>query len=335
MKSKTGRIVVRLQRLMDEFHRRDDGSESLLLADSKFDNHNKMTITGIVQAGSDSPDVNPVEDANRIMPRCHHYPVGYIGGGVFEIDIRTGDRVWFHYLCAEDRTSMERNADGSWDVFMQVSDIFCIEREGKLYMNQSWVLGEEVKNTDLNLVDALGDRMQQEMKPTKGIELLKGFNIESYVDEAIVTQLDPTRYRSLHREVSAGDRVYLSKDATFPNVIKNKQRILFKQTDILAIYHKEPEHVIPVGDNHLIRVEANEYKSTVIHHTVITKAPEWGTIIRSGKACQYGQPGDKIMFTRRFTRLLSKEIWLICDGEIQAHLNQSTNVENGLPQASL
>jgi co-chaperonin GroES (HSP10) len=320
MISKTGKVVVRLHRLMDEFARREDGSQSILLADTRFDNHNKMTISGIVQVGTDAPDVNPVEDADRIMPRCRHYPTGYVGGGVFPVDIRKGDKVYFHYLCAEDRTSMERNHDGSWDCFMQVSDIFVIEREGKLIMNQNWCVGDEVVSTDLNLVDALGDKMEQKLKPAAGIELLKGFNLQSYVDEAIVRNIDPCRYRGLTLEVDPDDRLYLAKDATFPNVIQDKKRILFKQTDILAIWDKDVAKVTPVGENHLVRVEPEEYKSTVIHHTVITKAPEWATIVASGMYCKNGQVGDKIMFTRRFTRLLDKNYWLISDSEIQATL---------------
>jgi len=324
MKSKTGRVVVRLERLMDEFARRDDGSQSILLADTKFDNHNKMTICGVVQVGTDAPDVNPLEDANRIMPRCHHYPTPYVGGGVFAVDIRKGDQVWFHYLCAEDRTSMDRNTDGTWDVYMQVSDIFCLEREGKMYMNANWCMGEEIKDVSISLYDAIGDLKAPELKPTEGIQLIPGFNINSYVDEAIVTQLDPCRYRSVHREVNAGDRVYLAKDATFPNVIKNKQRVLFRQTDIIALWAKDPKDVKPVGSNHLVRVPIVEYKSTVIKHTVITKAPEWGEVVASGLDCWYAKPGDKIMFTRRWTRLLSKEYWLVTDGEILAELNDGT-----------
>jgi len=302
MISKTGKVVVRLNRLMDEFARREDGSESILLADTKFDNHNKVTITGIVQVGTDTHDVNPIEDANRVMPRCHYYPTPYIGGGVFKIDIRKGDRVWFHYLCAEERTSMERNADGTWDVFMQESDIFCLEREGKMYMNNNWCIGDEIKDTSISLYDAIGDLKAPEMKPSDGIQLVPGFNLNSYVDEAIVGQIDPSRYRSVHREVEAGHRVYLAKDATFPNVIQNKQRILFKQTDILAVWDKDPANVRPVGENHLVKVEEKYYKSTLIKHTVITMAPEWGTIVASGRACVNGMPGDKILFTRRWTR---------------------------------
>lgn len=318
--SKTGRVIVRLERLMDEFHRRDDGSESILLADTKFDNHNKMTITGVVQVGTCNHDANPVEDADRIMPRCSYYPSGYIGGGVFEIDIRRGDQVWFHYLCAENRTSIERNRDGTWDVYMQASDIFCLQREGKMYMNQNWVLGEAIKDNTLNLVDMHGYEKAAALTPGTGIEMVKGFALDSYVDEAIILQLDPSRYRSLHREVKESQRVYLAKDAAFPNVIKHKNRLVFKQMDILALWGDRPANVIPVGENHLVKVNIEEYKSTVIHHTVITKAPEWATIISSGEQCKNGKPGDKIMFTRRWTRLLDKEHWLITDGEIQSTL---------------
>lgn len=318
MKSKTGRVVVRVHRLMDEYARREDGSETMILADTKFDNHNKMTITGIVQVGTDVPDVNPLEDADREMPRSRHYPVGYVGGEVFEVDIRPEDRVWFHYLCAEERASMDRNADGSWDVFMQVSDIFCLEREGKLIMNQNWVIGEEVKDSGLVLVDSLGEKKEQGVTPTKGIELLKGFKVDSYVDEAKVTQIQPCRYRDVSSEVKIGDRVYLAKDATFPNVIRNRASLVFRQTDILAIHHRDNDKVIPVGENHLVRVEVREYKSALISHTVITLAPEWGTIIASGKLCKKGAVGDKIMFTRRWCRLLDKEYWLVSDAEILA-----------------
>jgi hypothetical protein len=305
---------------MDEFARREDGSESMLLADTRFDNHNKMTITGIVVAGTDAPDQNPIEDADRIMPRSHHYPTGYIGGGVFPVDIRSGDKVYFHYLCAENRTSMERNADGSWDIYMQVSDIFLMERDGRIIMNQNWVLGEEVKEPIIQVFDSLGGPVAQQLSPSKGIEIVKGFNMPSYVDEAVIFHIDPCRYRGVAREVGTGHRVYLSKDAAFPNVINNKKYELFRHTDILAIYHDDPKQVIPVGETHLVKVELNEYKSATISHTVITRAPEWGVIVASGDACSHGAPGATIMFTRRWTRPLTKEYYLISDSEILAHL---------------
>lgn len=314
--SKTGRVIVRLQQLMDTYHRRDDGSESPILADTRFDNHNKVTITGIVVHGTDSPDSNPLEDANRIMPRTRHYPLGYIGGGVFEVDIQPGDRVWFHYLCAEDKSQMERNVDGSWDVAMQVSDIFLIRRGDRLISNQNWCMGEAYKEPELNLVDMHGYEAVAKMSPGKGIEMVKGFNLTSYVDEAVMYHIDYCRYRGVHDEVEMGDRLYLAKDATFPNVIMNKQRVLFRQTDILAVYEPRVEEVRPVGENHLVRVDLEEYKSTVIHHTVITKAPEFATIVASGAHCKHASPGDKIMFTRRWTRLLTKEYWLVNDNEI-------------------
>ena len=321
MRSKTGRVVVRLGRLMDEYARKDDGSESVILADLRFDNHNKMTITGIVQVGTDVADVNPLEDADREMPRSRHYPVGYVGGGVVEVDIRAGDRVWFHYLCAEDRTAMERNKDGTWDVFMQVSDIFCLERDGRLITSQNWVVGDEVKDSGLVMVDAIGDEKAPAITPAKGIELIKGFNLDTYVDEAKVVEIQPCRYRDVSGEVTAGDRVYLAKDATFPNVIRNKKRILFRQTDIIAIWNRENGKVIPVGGNHLAKVEVKEYKSATISHTVITRAPEYGTIISSGSHCKKASAGDKVLFTRRWTRLLDKEFWLIDDAEILATVN--------------
>jgi co-chaperonin GroES (HSP10) len=320
MISKTGRVVAVFARRMDEFVRREDGSETSILADTRFNNHEKMNIAGVVKVGTDAPDTNPVEDADRIMPRCHHYPQGYMGGGVFPVDIRPGDRIWCHYLCLEDMSSANRVHDGSWEVNLQVSDIFCIKRDGRMIMNQNWCIGKEVKESDLVLVDAIGDKKEPEMTPAKGIQMIKGFNVKSYVDEAIITQIDSCRYRGVHDEVKQNDRVYLAKDSAFPNVIDNKQALLVRQVDIIAIWHKDPAQVRPVGENHLIEVDPLEYKSTVIHHTVITKAPEYGTIIASGKACKNGKPGDKIMFTRRWTRLLNKNYWLIDDSEIQAHV---------------
>lgn len=320
MRSKNGKVVVRLPRLMDEFARTEDGRETSILADTKFDNHNKMTITGIVVMGTSVHDVNPLEDADRVMPRSNHYPAGYVGGGVFEVDIREGDRVWFHYLCAENRVSMERNTDGSWDVYMQTSDIFCIEREGKLKMNQNWVIGEEIRDSDILLVDALGEVKEEMLTPASGIELLKGFAIDTYVDEAMLVHIDACRYRTVHDEVEVGDRLYLAKDSCFPNVIHGKKRLLFRHTDILAVYDKENAKVIPVGENHLVRVLVNQYKSAVISHTVITRAPERAEIIASGDYCENAKAGDHVMFTRRWTRLLDKEIWLINDNEIQAQL---------------
>lgn len=320
MISKTGKVVVTVQELMDKYHRREDGSESPILADSRFDNHNKMTITGIVKYGTCTADTNPLEDANRIMPRCHHYPQGYVGGGVFDVWLQPGDRVWFHYLCAEDKSAMERNRDGSWDVYMQVSDIFCIERKGQMIMNQNWVLGEQIRDKTLSLVDQFGYEQAAKMTPGKGIELIKGVNLNAYVDEATIVQIDPCRYRGVSSEVKEGDHVYLSKDAPFPNVINGKQRVLFRQTDILALYREQVDQVVPVGEYHLVKVKAEEYRSTLISHRVIIKAPEYGEIIASGKQCWAGQVGDKIMFTRRWTRMLSKEYWLVADGEVLALL---------------
>lgn len=320
MISKTGKIIVRVHDLMDKYARREDGSESPILADQRFDNHNKMTITGMVEVGTDSPDVNPVEDANLLMPRCLHYPVGYVGGGVFPVDIRPGDRVWFHYLCAEDRSAMERNRDGSWNVTMQVSDIFCVEREGTLIMNQNWVLAEPVRDQKISLVDAFGFEKAAELLPSEGIQMVEQVKLDPYVDEAYIRHIDHCRYRGVDEEVMAGNRVYLAKDSAFPNVIRNRQRLLCRHTDILAIHHSDPSQVKPVGDNHLVKVAVNEYKSTVIHHTVIVKAPEWGLIVNSGKRCKQGNVGSKIMFTRRWCRPLTKEYWLVSDHELLALL---------------
>src|SRR6187551_2421514 len=153
MISKTGKVIVRIKSRMDQFARREDGSETPIMADLRFDNHSKMVITGIVQIGTAHPDKNPLEDADRVMPRCNYYPTGYVGGDVFDIDFRPGDEVWFHYLCAENNDQMERNADGTWDIYMQVSDIFCYRRNGQQFMNQNWVWGEEVRDTNLVAVD--------------------------------------------------------------------------------------------------------------------------------------------------------------------------------------
>jgi len=312
--------VVRIQNRMDTHVRRADGSATELLAETRFDNHNKVTIHGIVQVGTRIADINPLEDADRLMPRCHYYPVPYVGGGVFTVDIRPGDIVWFHYLCAEDDAHMERNRDGSWDITMQVSDIFCYSRHNRMHMNQNWIWGEEVKDTTLIAVDALGYEKRAAIPAAKGIEIVPGVTLPPYVDEARVLQIDPCLYRSVHHEIFVPDRVYLAKDAAFPNVIQGQRGLLFRHTDVLARYHRDPARVMPVGSNHLVRVEEGEYKSAFIKHTHITIAPEWGEVVSSGRNCTAAKPGDKIIFTRRWTRLLSRSYYLVEDGEIQAHL---------------
>ena len=79
--------------------------------------------------------------------------------------------------------------------------------------------------------------------------------------------------------------------------------------------------VVPVGKQHLVKVLEKEYKSAFIKHTHITIAPEWGRVVASGADCTEAVAGNNIIFSRRWTRLLSKEYYLVEDGEIQAHIS--------------
>ena len=317
MISHSGKVLVLVSKLMDSFVRRSDGSESSILADIRFDNHNKMTITGVVIAGTDTMDVNPLEDFDNKMPRTLFKPVGYRYNNVFKNDLRKGDQVFFHYLCAEDKTMMSRASDGQWQVLMSISDIFCFKRDGVMHMNHNWVLGYEPEPVP-EFVDVNGVKIRGSLNPTHGVDLFMGNIASPFVDEAIISQIDDCSHNSNHEEVKAGDHVYLAKDSMFVNVIDNKNSLLFRHSDIVAVKGREVKDTIPVGNQIMLKVSNNDYRSEIIKGATILRAPEYGIVFRTGKRVTNVVTGDKIIFSRRWTKLLDREYYLIPDGEVQA-----------------
>lgn len=340
--SPTGKVIVFVERLMEEFARRSDGSVSTIRQDTKFDNHNKMTTTGIVVAGTHDGGVEVIGDKDMIMPRSSRFPAGYEFSSVFKPEINPGDRVWFHYLCGENKALIQPTT-GGWYISMNAADVFCIlpkdDKNAPLKWNFMYCAGDEIIEDDRNatILDARGNPIKVKVKPSQGLEIIVGLFAKPMVAECKIWGIGETTHRiNVSSEVKPGDHVYLAKDSEFSNYILDHQTWIFKHSDILGHVKRQPKDTIPVGKFHLVKIAIDDYKTeqrhsivkddltghkaALIHRTPILVVPNRGTIERSGKLCTHGAVDEKIVFSTRFMKMLDRHYWLIHDDEIQAKI---------------
>jgi hypothetical protein len=340
--SPAGKVVVFVPRLTEEFARRDDGSVSTIRQEAKFDNHWKGVTEGIVAVGTDVGGGEIVDDADHIMPRSAYNPTGYLTSSIFRPSIKPGDRVWFHYLCSENREQMHVTSDGYF-LGMDANDVFCVlpgdDKNAKLVWNHAYCAGDPVVEDDRKavLLDANGAEIKAKVMPWQGVPLVVGLLAPPMVDQCRIWGMSPSLYKDVSAEVSEGDHVYLAKDSEFVNYILDHKTWVFKHSDIIGIVSKDVSKTKPVGDYHLVRVPLNDYtletkrkivkdeltgfNATLVNKTPIVVTPNRGTVIASGSRARSAEPGEMILFTKRWTKMLDREYWLVHNGEIQAKVN--------------
>ena len=340
--SPTGHVIVRVDRLMEENARREDGSVSSLKQDIRFDNHSKMVTTGIVVAGTMDGGNEVVSDIDYILPRSKTRPAGYRFSNSFNVDIRKGDRVWFHYLCAENKALVQPIASGGFYITMNAYDVFCLQRGddpmSELIWNFSFCAGDQIVEDERKheILDAHGNVLKAKVKPSQGLEIVVGLFAKPMVNECIMWGIGPSQFDDVSKEVKAGDHVYLSKDSEFVNYIKDHACWVFKHGDILGHVKRNSAEVRPVGRYHLVKIAINDYKTetrrqvvkddltghmaTMISKRPIVVIPSSGVVVASGGLCTHAALGETVIFTVRWMRMLDRYYWLIHDDEIQGKL---------------
>lgn len=341
--SPTGRVIVYVERLMEEYGRREDGSVSTIKQDVRFDNHSKMTTSGIVVVGTNYGGYEVFSDADMIMPRSKHKPLKPLFSSIFTPSINKGDRAFFHYLCGENKAFIKADASGGFYINMNSSDVFCTlpgdDKSKPLLWNQNYCAGTEIIEDERNtkIFDVYGNEMRAKMKPSKGVELVVGLTAKPMVNECIMWGMGAAQHQSVHEEVKEGDHVYLSTDSEFKNFILDKPVWVFKHTDIVGHVKKQPGDTIPVGMYHLVKIALGDYRqetgktivrdeltgynATLLHKKPVIITPNTGKIIRSGKKTSRFNLDDKVLFTKRWCRMLDKGHWLIHDSEIQMRIS--------------
>lgn len=340
--SPTGQIIVFVERLMEEYARRDDGAVSTIRQDIRFNNHAKMTTTGIVVAGTKDSGTEVVGDLDMTMPRSAQYHVAHLFSSAFDVEINKGDRVWFHYLAAENKALIQPISSGGFYVTMNSADVFC-QLPGdntmkELIWNFMYCAGDQIIEDERKtiILDAHGHEIKAKVKPSQGLEIVVGLFANPQVNECKIWGIGKSKIDDISSEVKAGDHVYLSKDCEFQNYIQNHSCWVFKHSDILGHVKRNPQDTIPVGKFHLVKINVDDYK-TEMHRAVIKEEltghnatlinkrpriviPSTGKIISSGGLCKHGAAGDKALFSIRWMKMLDRGHWLVHDNEIQAIL---------------
>lgn len=346
--SPTGKMIVFVDRLQEEFHRRDDGSVSAIKQDTRFDNHSKMTTSGIVVVGTDDGGVEVFADSDLKMPRSKHVPTPILFSGIFKPSINKGDRVFFNYLCSENKAYIEPEASGGFYINMNTSDVYCSlpgdDKTRELLWNMNFCAGKEIIQDERNttIFDQHGTAIRAKIKPSQGVQLggiaiAQILNAKPMVNECIMWGIGPAQHHNVFGEVKNGDHVYLSVNSEDQNYILDQKVWIFKHTDIVGIVKPHLQDTIAVGMYHLVKVSLTDYRqetqktlvhddltgfdATLLHKAPVIITPNKGKIIRSGKQCVKAKGGDHILFTKRFCRMLDKGYWLVHDSEIQMRIS--------------
>jgi hypothetical protein len=303
LRSIDGHSLARLESI----HEKKAGS---IILESKFNPYQKVVIHGKVLVAPSRGNHEAVYEKDMSEPREATPRTDYHYADEYTPDIKAGDQIYFHYLCAtQPYFDFDIDKDGTHIRRIPVTDTFCSVREGKIIMNMDWVLGEPFYGRQAKIINMDGREVRGTTKMVGNIELVTGIVMTPQMDMAVISHIGKSPYFDRYSEVKAHDIVYTTKDSGFKNTIEGTELYAFKHKDIIGIYGDEPR---AVGDYALVKVDVHEYKGKLIPSAkkMQLQFPATGEILSAGKNFSY-KPADRIVFSRRWTKMLTKELFFV------------------------
>ena len=218
--------------------------------DTSFDPYKNMVICAEVVSGPSrlnsvllyTEDTGMTADTSKLD--------NYITVKEQKIEVRPGDKIYFHYLGLHDNNYLGKDRKGNSIYMIPYDTIFCIVRKKKICMINGYVLVEPFFGKDYQ--DIAIPEYNSFMKPI-GTRTIK---VKMNDDGLVLDIGEKPKYRQgtikhigAHIKndfkLKAGDKVIFGDGCEFKNTIEGKEYNVMKQWDVLATI--KDNKVVPCG----------------------------------------------------------------------------------------
>jgi co-chaperonin GroES (HSP10) len=135
-----------------------------------------------------------------------------------QMDVKVGDRVYFHHFVADRKNQMVEDEDGSFILQVDANQIYCAVRDDEIIMQNFWCFVEQKKEEEENYKTDSGIFL----KTTVDIEDLRGYL--KYANQEI-----------LEYGAKIGDEVVFTENSEYNMNIEGKELLRMRNIDILAV----------------------------------------------------------------------------------------------------
>lgn len=179
-----------------------------------------------------------------------------------DIEVKVGDKVYFHYLTIHHDNYMGKDKDGMKLFKVEYDKIICTVVDGTIIPVNGYVLIEQYYGDDYTEIDVLNRKMKVRMKG----------DIVTEINERPEPLQGILRYRSstpatigrTRWDTFLGDRVLFMGGSEWENKIEGKVYYTMREWDIVAYWDKVYGKFVPDGDYLKIKPIHQNEKTTLI-----------------------------------------------------------------------
>lgn len=245
----------------------------------------------------------------RRLYRSNAYEPEIITYGHQKIEIRKGDKVYFHFHTLCNENYIGRDEDGLMLFKVRYDKVFCYVRGSRLECINGVVLVEPKFDEDVkDIDDGTGKKIKGKTKQVGDVELVTEVSEKPKYLRGIVRHIGKGIGPNKRELIITGEEVIFTKNSEFKNTIEGIEYYVMRQWDIVALV-VYCISVIPVGDYVRIDPVDYQYKGLIIvpEHCKASMKKDLGEISLKGELCT-----DEVELGCRviFNHLSSQTVWL-------------------------
>lgn len=145
-------------------------------------------------------------------------------------DIQIGDKVYFHYLVADQDNLHEQ--DGVQYLRVPVYKIFCVVRDGVIIPYGGFVLAKPEYSCDISEIDVDGKKIMAKLSPSG---LVTTTEVTYNKNMSIVHHIGKPLKNAPNLGVKQGDKVMMHKNSHAEYEIEGEKYHIYEQQDLLCI----------------------------------------------------------------------------------------------------
>lgn len=150
-----------------------------------------------------------------------------------EDELQVGDRIYFHYLVADEKNIHEQ--DGEKFLRVPVYKIFCVVRDGQIIPYGGFVLAKPVYSDDVSEVDVDGKKI---MAKVSASGLVTSVEVTYKKDCSKIYFIGKPLRDAPDLGVVPGDEVMMHKNSHAEYEIEGEKYHIYEQQDLLCIISK-------------------------------------------------------------------------------------------------
>lgn len=179
-----------------------------------------------------------------------------------EVEVRIGDKIWFHYLCISDNNYIGRADDGMKMYKVYYDQIFGRKSTDGIVMMNGYVMVKPFFGDDFKEVECDGKKINAKTEVLAGVEIVTETVEKPKYLHGILYNIGKPVGKDTRLTCHKGDHIVFTPSSEFTNKIEGDEYYIMRQWDIMA--KDTVDGYVPVGNYVSIVPDTYKHKGLII-----------------------------------------------------------------------